>query len=70
MTAQPSQLESTLQSLRYLDKITNEVKARVDDIMGNKCALRPAVLCCCRAVDPLRAEFNVPDSDSARCVHP
>jgi len=48
LAAQPSQLESTLQSLRYLDKITDEVKARVDDIMGNKCVAHLCPLCCCR----------------------
>lgn len=50
LAAQPSQLEGTLQSLRYLDKITDEVKARVDDIMGNKCALYRCLLCCYRSI--------------------
>ena len=39
MAAQESQLDDNLQSLKYVDAITEDVKARIDEIMSNKCAI-------------------------------
>ena len=36
MPAQASQLEDNLGSLKVVEKLTADVKAKIDDIMGNK----------------------------------